>query len=74
MKAILGFLEARTYPDLDRAIKEAFNQVSLDDIKRFLLIAVTVPQLTEKCCGAKTHITGKCTMSNHLPGHLLTGI
>ena len=33
IKAILRALEARTYPDLDKAIEEAFNQVSLDDIK-----------------------------------------
>ncbi|MBP0005615.1 MAG: transposase, partial [Cyanobacteria bacterium SBC] len=33
IKAILRSLEARTYPDLDKAIEKAFNQVSLDDIK-----------------------------------------
>lgn len=33
IKSILRKLEARTYPDLAKAIEEAFGQVSLDDIK-----------------------------------------
>ena len=33
VKSILRKLEARTYPDLAKAIDEAFEQVSLDDIK-----------------------------------------
>lgn len=33
IKSILRALEARTYPDLTKAIEEAFSQVSLDDIK-----------------------------------------
>lgn len=33
VKSILRKLEARTYPDLAKAIEEAFSQVSLDDIK-----------------------------------------
>lgn len=33
IKSILRSLEARTYPDLAKAIEEAFSQVSLDDIK-----------------------------------------
>lgn len=33
IKSILRSLEARTYPDLVKAIDEAFSQVSLDDIK-----------------------------------------
>ena len=33
VKSILRKLKARTYPDLAKAIEEAFSQVSLDDIK-----------------------------------------
>ena len=33
VKSILRKLEARTYPDLAKAIEEAFGQISLDDIK-----------------------------------------
>ncbi|MFP5275464.1 IS630 family transposase [Coleofasciculus sp.] len=33
IKSILRAMEARTYPDLAKAIEEAFSQVSLDDIK-----------------------------------------
>lgn len=33
VKSILRKLGARTYPDLAKAIEEAFSQVSLDDIK-----------------------------------------
>jgi transposase len=33
IKSILRDMEARTYPDLAKAIEEAFSQVSLDDIR-----------------------------------------
>ena len=33
IKSILRAMEARTYPDLAKAIEKAFSQVSLDDIK-----------------------------------------
>lgn len=33
IKSILRSVEARTYPDLDKAIEEAFEQVSLEDLK-----------------------------------------
>ncbi|MDV3348137.1 transposase [Leptothoe sp. LEGE 181152] len=44
LKSRLKFIGTKTYPDLAKAIEEAFSEVSLDDISPGSLIAVTVPQ------------------------------
>ena len=55
IKSLLRSLSARTYPELVKAMEQAFAQVSLEIFKVGLSIAVTVLLKTEKGCNILYH-------------------